>query len=87
MTKQDDFIKLESMFFGNVIIPLREVNLSWPPPEFLVMDGVGILREATKDDDKQHLLHRTQMSALTDEQIQSCPGIARGAEYKYVVDL
>ncbi|KKK77051.1 hypothetical protein LCGC14_2857460, partial [marine sediment metagenome] len=48
-----------------------------------VIDGDGI-REATKHDNKDILLHRVRMSELTDEQIKRCPDVARGAEYKYI---
>jgi len=84
MSKQDDFIIIESTFFGSVNVKISKLWISWPPPEFLVMTEEGEVREATKDDDKNHLLYRVRMSKLTDEQIDKCPDVARGAEYKYV---
>jgi len=84
MNKQDDFIRIESIFFGSVNIQLSKLDLSWPPPKFLVMEEDGILREATKDDDRAHLLGRVRMSQLTDEQIETMDGVVRGAEYRYI---
>jgi len=87
MTDQYDFIRIESIFFGSVNIRLSKLNLTWPPPEFLVMtDGEdATIREATANDDRDLILHRVQMSELTEEQIEKCPGIARGALYKPVL--
>jgi len=83
-TFDNDMLSIETMFFGTNLIPLKELNLTWPPPKFLVLDEEGI-REATKDDPKEHMMHRIRMSEITDEQRESMINVFRGAEYKYVV--
>ncbi len=83
---EHDFIQLDTVFFGRVRLTLDKLDLEWPPPEFLVFDGEHI-REATAEDKPEDLLQRYTMSKLTDEQMESCPLVARGAAYAYVKPL
>jgi hypothetical protein len=83
-----DHILLNMECFGRQRLFLENLEFNWPPPERLYMDSeTHILREAGDDDDKRFIFKRISMSQLTDEQMMKCPGIARGAEYVYEVDL
>ncbi len=85
MTHKDDFLRLNLQYYGQVNVHLNYVDLSWPPPKFIVMDDdTKDLREATKDDDRDIIFERTSMSEITDEQIENMTNVARGADYKYV---
>ena len=81
-----DFIELDTIFFGKVRLAIDKIGLDWPPPEFIVFDGQEV-RKANKDDPKADLFQRYTMSNLTDKHMESCPDIARGAAYGYVVPL
>ncbi len=83
---EHDFIQLDTMFFGKVRLMIDDISIDWPPPEFIVFDGEDV-REAKPDDPKQDLFQRFSMSKLTDEQMESCPLVARGAAYAYVQPL
>lgn len=83
---EHDFIQLDTMFFGKVRMQIEDIDIDWPPPEFIVFDGEEV-REAKPDDPKQDLFQRYSMSKLTDEQMESCPNVARGAVYGYVQPL
>ncbi len=83
MTLDNDFVQLETLFFGKVRISLSKAELEWPPPEFLVFDTNNHLRKATKDDKRADIFQRYTMSKLTEEQANS-PHLARGAVYRYV---
>ena len=85
MAHKDDFIRLNLKYFGEINISVDKTEFSWPPPEFIVMDDdSNDLREATKDDHRDIIFQRISMSQITDEQIEQCPNVARGANYKYV---
>ncbi len=84
--QQDDFIRLHMHFFGVVNLRLSALDLEWPPPEFITFDD-GSVREANAKDPREFLFHRRNMSELTDEQIDACPNVVRGAEYFYVDSL
>lgn len=81
-----DHIMLNMTHFGLQRVFLEQLEFDWPPPERLYMDGkTKELRAAVEGDDKEFIFKRISMSKLTDEQMESCPGIARGAEYVYEV--
>ncbi len=84
MTLDYDFIQLDTVFHGRVRVMLKRCGLTWPPPEIIVYDTTGHLREATDDDDQAEMFQRNSMSRLTDEQAMKCPNVARGAAYSYV---
>ncbi len=81
---EHDHIVLQLEFFGRIRLLLTDVGLTWPPPEMLVFEE-GTVREPGPDDPREDLLERHRMSQLTDEQMTKLPGIARGAEYRYLV--
>jgi len=79
---------LLNMTIGPQRIFLECLEFDWPPPERLFMDGgTHILRAAVDGDDGQFVFKRISMSQLTDEQMVKCPGVARGAEYVYEMEL
>ena len=81
---EHDHILLNMLHFGQTRVMLEELELDWPPPERIYMDGeTHLLREATDDDEALFIFKRISMSQLTDEQIAKCPNVARGAEYVY----
>jgi len=81
---EHDHILLNMVNFGRQRIFLENLEFDWPPPERLYMDSASNkLREAGNDDDKDFVFKRISMSKLTDEQMDSCPNVARGAEYIY----
>ena len=83
-----DHILLNMKAFGRRRIFIEDLEFGWPPPERLYMDGeTHLLRSAIDGDDKVFIFKRISMSQLTDEQIEKCPGIARGAEYIYEVSI
>jgi len=85
---ESDHVLLNMVHFGRRRIFLENLEFDWPPPERLFMDGeTHLLREAGDADDKQFIFKRISMSQLTDEQMQRCPHIARGAEYVYETTL
>ncbi len=81
---ESDFIRLNLEFLGQRNIRLSAVGLSWPPPARIMILEDGLLREATGDDPACHVMRCIRLSQLTDEQIEGCDGIARGAEYEYL---
>lgn len=83
---EHDFIEVETVFFGKVRMTIDTLDIDWPPPEFIVFDGEDV-REAKPDDPKSDLFQRHSMSSLTDEQMEKCPNVARGAAYGYVMPL
>ena len=46
-----------------------------------------LLREAREGDETMFIFKRISMSQLTDEQMEKCPNVARGAEYVYEVAM
>ncbi len=84
-----DHILLNMMHFGRRRLFLEDLEaVEWPPPERLYMDDeTRLLREATDDDDATFVFRRISMSQLTDEQMEKCPNVARGAEYRYEDEL
>lgn len=85
---EHDHILLNMVHFGRMRVFLDQLELDWPPPERLYMDGATKeLREAAEGDDAEFVFKRISMSQLTDEQILKCPGVARGAEYIYEQEI
>jgi len=86
---EHDHILLNMMHFGRRRLFLDDLEaVEWPPPERLYMDDqTSLLREATSDDDADFVFKRISMSQLTEEQMAKCPGVARGAEYRYENEL
>lgn len=87
MTLDYDFIQLDTMTLGKLRILLKSCGLEWPPPEIIIYDTDGNLREAKEGDDREEMFQRYSMSALTDEQAEKCPNVARGAAYGYLDPL
>ena len=83
MIDQDDFLRIHTEYFGSLTLRINKLGLSWPPPQFVVMDGSDI-RQATDKDDRANIFERVSMSQITDDQIRNMTHVARGAEYKYV---
>lgn len=87
VTHESDFVRLHTKVFGVLNIPLRKLGLEWPPPERLIMDldddRKFMVREPTEDDDPNTVFRRTNLSRITDEQMEGMEHVARGAEYKY----
>jgi len=86
MRHQDDFILLHLRYFGTRPLPLEDLGLEWPPPEFIVFDGEN-MREAIATDARAEMWHRERFSQITDEQIATMDHVVRGAEYRYVEDV
>lgn len=83
---EHDHILLNMLNFGKTRVFMEELELSWPPPERIYMDGeTHLLREARDGDEAMFIFKRISMSQLTDEQMEKCPDVARGAEYVYEV--
>ena len=82
-----DHILLNMVNFGQTRVFMEELTeLDWPPPERIYMDGeTHLLREARDGDEPEFIFKRISMSQLTDEQMEKCPNVARGAEYVYEV--
>ena len=71
MTFDDDFARIPiGILDRHINICLKDLQLTWPPPETLVYSGLIYKRE--------------RMSEITDEQRKSMTNVARGAEYSYV---
>lgn len=83
MTFDDDFCRLH-LVIGTKTVACSALGLEWPPPERLWLDETGA-REATDEDPPEGVLHRTNLSALTDEEREGMTHVARGAEYSYKV--
>lgn len=83
MTHDDDMIRLHTSTFGVVDFPLKNTYLEWPPPEYIIIDEHGWIREAEEDDEVTFILKRNTMSQLTYEQADH-PNLARGASYNYL---
>jgi len=87
-THSDDFIRIRTRFFGELDFYLSELDMQWPPPQYIVMDEESkCIREATKDDIRDYLYHRVSISAISDEEITKATNVCRGAQYYCVVDL
>jgi len=88
VTYDDDFVQLNTLFFGTIRVTVKDAGLTWPPPELVIMpdDRVEevILREPNKDDDMSFVFERKRMSQLTDEQRGGTDHVIRGAEYVYL---
>jgi hypothetical protein len=84
---EHDHILLHMEFAGRqrFFLPNKNIDFNWPPPERITFDGEK-MRAAT-DNDTVGIFTRIRMSQLTDEQIAKCPGVARGAEYRYEHEL
>lgn len=80
-TFDDDYIQLE-LTVGTRRLPCVAVGLTWPPPEKLWIDKLG-LRIANQDDPPSEVLVRKSMSIITDEQRAEMDNVARGALYEY----
>ena len=86
-----DFIRVH-MMVGTVNIALEALpELAWPPPEYIYSTADGRFEPMTRaeidDCGRQKLefvLKRMTMSALSDEDMEQLPNIARGAEYRYL---
>ena len=85
---EHDHILLNMVNFGQTRVFIEELALEWPPPERIYMDGeTHLLREARDGDEAMFIFKRISMSQLTDEQMEKCPNVARGAEYVYEVAM
>jgi hypothetical protein len=86
---EHDHILLNMVNFGKTRVFMEELeSLDWPPPERIYMDGeTHLLREAAEGDEPEFIFKRISMSQLTDEQMEKCPNVARGAEYIYEQEL
>lgn len=83
MSKHDHILLHMTIGSNRIFLDKNDnIDFDWPPPERIIFDGEK-LREAIDGDDPQCIFKRVRMSQLTDEQIAKCPGVARGAEYKY----
>ena len=83
---EHDHILLNMIHFGKQRIFLEDLEFDWPPPARLFMDDeTKELREAVEGDQPDGIFKRISMSRLTDEVMEQCPGVARGAEYVYEV--
>lgn len=81
---EHDHILLNMKFFGRPRLLIEDLEFDWPPPARLYMDGeTHLLREAADGDEAEFIFKRISMSQLTDEQMERCPNVARGAEYIY----
>lgn len=65
-------------------LPMRTLNLDWPPPEYLYLTSNGTIRELEPDDEPLHTLRRVKMSELSEEVARGSEHLARGAEYHYL---
>jgi hypothetical protein len=81
MTYDDDFVRL-NLVAGTVNVTCKELNLQWPPPDRIAIDGENV-REATADDPIWKVMIMDRMSEITDEQREGMTHVARGAEYFY----
>ena len=86
-----DFVRL-NLSVQTVNLQLKYLKLEWPPPAYLhIADGgqFGALTQAEVDDlppdELPHVMQRTAMSQITDEQITTMSHVARGAEYDYLI--
>jgi hypothetical protein len=85
---EHDHVLLNMMAMGRRRIMLEDLEFDWPPPERLYMDGEShLLREARDGDDAEFIFKRISMSQLSDEVMEKCPNVARGAEYVYEVGI
>lgn len=66
MTFDDDFIRI-----GEENIFIKQLGLSWPPPEQVDINGTPMVR--------------VRMSSITDEQRAEKTYVCRGAEYKPLI--
>jgi len=70
-TFDDDFARIPiGILDRHINISLKDLQLTWPPPEVLIYSGLIYKRE--------------HMSEITDEQRKGMTNVARGAEYSYV---
>lgn len=65
-TLDDDFIQLQRQV-DMLNVPCSHLGIEWPPPPLLVIAGM--------------VYQQVSMSALTDEESQAMPNVARGASY------
>ncbi len=85
---KDDYIRVHWKSAGTHNIIMASIGLSWPPPEYLLWDAEdNVFREPNEFDDERLILKRMRMSSITDEQMEKCPGVCRGAEYRYEANL
>lgn len=82
-TLDSDIIRISTSVFGEKNFRLIDLDLEWPPPEYLYLASDGSIREATPADDKAFVLKRVSMSQLDDETARH-PNLARGASYSYL---
>ena len=80
-SRPGDFMRLH-LIVGQIDLTLNPES-DWPPPERIFFDDAGPIREARDDDPPNMVMHRTNYSRLTDEQMEGASHIARGAEYRY----
>ncbi len=84
----DDFARINWRSLARQDIKLVDMGLTWPPPERLVWDKVAnVFRVPKKSDDMALILKCTNMSQITDEQMEKVDRVARGAEYYYEVNI
>lgn len=81
---KNDFLRLH-LEIGIYDVPCLENDIPWPPYKKIVIGKDGI-QKAKEDDHPEIIMTRINMSELTDEQAD-CKHLARGAEYKYLVDI
>jgi hypothetical protein len=73
VTFDDDYIQLNlGPIKGPMRVPLKQLGLSWPPPEFIAITGGPFSTPTFK---------RLRYSAITDQQRQRMTHVCRGAEY------
>lgn len=65
-TLDDDFIQLQRQV-DTLNVPCSQIGVEWPPPPLMVFAGM--------------VYQRVSLSALTDEESQAMPNVARGALY------
>lgn len=78
-TFSDDFVQLE-LDDGPHRFYCERIGLTWPPPERLWVDELGI-RIANHDDPEERVLVRQSMSIITDEARSRMDRVARGSVY------
>ena len=73
MTFDDDHIVLR-LSTGRMRVPLKQLGIDWPPPEYFQITG-GPFSEP--------IFKRIRFSQITDEQRAGMTHVCRGAEYRH----
>lgn len=71
MTFDDDYIQLR-LSTGPMRVPLKQLGIDWPPPEFIEITGGPFSTPRFR---------RVRFSQITDEQRKRMTHVCRGAEY------